>query len=293
MKKDLVIGAITGYTFDQIKYWVNSLDRSGFQGLKAVVAYNVDYETLAELTNRGYAVLAFQKDDQARRVVYPKNNFAIVVERFLHYYLLLDSPENRESVRYVIATDVKDVVFQHNPSVYIDGAIGRGHDLIASSEGIAYQHEPWGANNLLQSFGPIMYARHKENTIYNCGVLAAKFNEFLGLAKLIYLISAGTVQHVPGGGGPDQAALNLILSSGTFQKDTDFTTHDHPWACQLGTTLDPTKIKAYQPFLNDAQPIWDDVNNQLVTPDMKIPYAMVHQWDRVPGIKASFERKFS
>ena len=29
-QRDLVIGAITNYNWDQIKYWVNSLDRSGF-----------------------------------------------------------------------------------------------------------------------------------------------------------------------------------------------------------------------------------------------------------------------
>ena len=30
--KDIVVGCITGYNFDKIKPWVNSLDRSGFTG---------------------------------------------------------------------------------------------------------------------------------------------------------------------------------------------------------------------------------------------------------------------
>jgi hypothetical protein len=36
--KDIVVGCITGYDFEKIKPWVNSLDRSGFDGLLGTVA---------------------------------------------------------------------------------------------------------------------------------------------------------------------------------------------------------------------------------------------------------------
>ena len=44
--KDIVVGCITGYDFDKIKPWVNSLDRCGFDGTKAMVCYDVDYDTV-------------------------------------------------------------------------------------------------------------------------------------------------------------------------------------------------------------------------------------------------------
>ena len=50
--KDIVIGCITGYDFEKIKPWVNSLDRCGFDGVKAMVCYNVSYETVEELVKR-------------------------------------------------------------------------------------------------------------------------------------------------------------------------------------------------------------------------------------------------
>jgi hypothetical protein len=289
----LVIGAITGYNWDQIKYWVNSLDRSGYTGAKAVLAYNVDYDTLEELTKRNYAILAFQKDDLARRVTYPNTDFAIVVDRFLHYYLMLDNPTNRQAIRYVIATDVRDVIFQHNPSKYLDHSYRSCVELLMSSEGIAYQHEPWGANNLLQAFGPIMYERHKENTIINCGVLAGKFNTFMGLCKSIYLLSHGTTQHVPGGGGPDQAALNLLLSTPIYDHVTEIATHQYPWAAQLGTMMDPRKLEAYKPFITEKLPEFDSATQQVVTPTIHAPYSIVHQWDRVPEVKAAVERLYA
>ena len=289
-QRDLVIGAVTGYNWGQIKYWVNSLDRSGFAGTKAILAYNVDYDTLEELTKRNYVILAFQKDDANRRVTYPNKDFAVVVDRFLHYYLMLDNPANRQNTRYVLATDVRDVVFQTNPSVYLDRSYRSCIDLVVSSEGIAYQHEPWGANNLLQAFGPIMYERHKQNTIINCGVLAGKFDVFMGLCKSIYLLSHGTTQHVPGGGGPDQAALNLLLSTAIYDHVTEVTRGHNAWAAQLGTMMDPRKFEVYKPFITEHLPQFN--GTQVVTPD-GTPYAIVHQYDRVSEVLAAVERLYA
>lgn len=289
---DMVIGAITGYKWEQIKHWVNSLDRSGFTGLKAVIAYNVDYATLEELQKRGYAVLAFAKDEAGRRVTYPNKDFAIVVDRFLHYYLMLDNPDNREKIRFIVATDVRDVIFQRNPSEYLNHVDLRAVDLLVSSEGIQYQHEPWGANNLLQSFGPIMYDRHKTNKIVNCGVLAGRFSAFMGLSKSVYLLSHGTTQHVPGGGGPDQAALNLLLSTAVYDHITEVSEHTHPWAAQLGTMMDPNKLDAYKPFLTEPLPRYN-YQSGLVETATGQPFTIVHQWDRVPEVKEAVERLYA
>jgi hypothetical protein len=291
-QRDLVIGAVTGYNWDQIKYWANSLDRSGYTGAKAVLAYNVDYDTLEELTKRNYAILAFQKDDHARRVTYPNKDFAIVVDRFLHYYLMLDNPTNRQAFRYVIATDVRDVVFQTNPSIYLNHSYRSCVELVVSSEGIAYQHEPWGANNLLQAFGPLMYEKHKENTIINCGVLAGKFDVFMGLCKSVYLLSHGTTQHVPGGGGPDQAALNLLLSTSIYDHVTEVTRGHQRWAAQLGTMMDPGKLQAYKPFITESLPSFNPDADWVENVQGDV-YSIVHQWDRVPEVKAMVERRYA
>lgn len=280
-QRDLVIGAIDKYNFSQIRPWVNSLDRSGFTGIKAIVAYNVDGQTLNELAKRGYSILAFQKDDKTGNVTYPNKDFAVVTDRFLHYYLMLDNPANRQGIRYVVATDVRDVIFQSNPSDYLDRSYRSCTDLVVSSEGLSYSVEPWGANNLLQSFGPIMYERHKENIIINCGVLAGKFDVFMGLCKSIYLLASGTVQHVPGGGGPDQAALNLLLSTPVYDHITEIADHSTPWAAQIGTTLDPTKSAAYNPHMKGPLPVFNR-STGLVETCSGTPFSIVHQWDRLP-----------
>lgn len=288
-RKDLVITAITGYTFDQIAPWCNSLDRSGFSGVKAIVCYNTNHATIQELVGRGYAVLAFEKDPITGHYSYPNKNFSIVVERFLHYWVMLNNPKNQESIRYVIATDAKDVIFQRNPSDYLDTLNPFNDYILASSEGIQYENEPWGVNNLTQSFGPIMYENHKKNTIINCGVLAGSFDLFMGLCKTIYLLSAGTIQHVPGGGGPDQAALNLILDTPAYKSRTIVTRHSGAWAAQLGTMMDPNKIEAYRPHFTEPEPKFEW---GLVLNSNGDPFTIVHQWDRVPEIRSYVERLY-
>jgi hypothetical protein len=289
-KRDLVISAITGYTFKQIAPWVNSLDRSGFTGMKAVVCYNVDFATTQELLNRGYAILAFQKDPITGNLTYPNPNFSVVVERFLHYWVMLNTTQNAEKIRYVLATDAKDVIFQRNPSDFLD--LFTDHEgIVASSEGIQYLNEPWAVNNLTQSFGSVMYENHKNNTIINCGVLAGTFEVFMGLCKTIYLLSAGTIQHVPGGGGPDQAALNLLMATEAYRKHMQLMTHEDAWAAQLGTTMDPNKIRAFLPHILEPVPVFD-AERGLVVNLRGEPYTIVHQWDRVPEVRAAVERLY-
>lgn len=284
-KRDVVITAITGYNFHHIAPWVNSLDRSGFTGVKAVVCYNTDHETVEELVKRGYSILAFHKDPVTGDLSYPNRDFSIVVDRFLHYWLMLDNPQNAAGIRYVVATDAKDVIFQRNPSEFLN-SIDPG--ILVSSEAIAYEHEPWGLNNLTQSFGPLVYEQHKTNTIINCGVLAGTFNHFMGLCKTVYLLSHGTVQHVPGGGGPDQAALNILLSTEAYKDCTTVTRHGGNWTAQLGTTMDPNKINGYRPHITEALPVFNKETG-FVENCYGEPYTIVHQWDRVPEVRAMVE----
>lgn len=293
--RDMVVGAVTGYNFSQIAAWANSLDMCGFNGIKALVIYNMDAVSVKELVDRGYTILGFEQDKDSGNLTYPKPNFSIVVERFLHYYLFLDSKQNINNIRYIVSTDVKDVIFQRNPSLFFDSCeeveSEQACSIIASSEELEYQHEDWAVQNMTNSFGKIFYDKHKTNTIYNCGVVAGKFKPFLGMCKTLYLMSAGAPQFVPGGGGPDQAALNLLLDTPAYRNMTLHTNHDHAWAAQLGTTMDPQKIVKYRPLLKTPPP-QIDYDNGLVVNVSGEPYTIVHQWDRVPEVRSIVERKY-
>ena len=205
--EDMVIGFITGYDFDKIKPWVNSLDRCGFTGTKAMICYDVDFDTVNELTTRGYTVFAFKKDQEKRRFVY-KQDFSIMCERFLHLWYFLKSQKG--NYRYIVTTDVKDVVFQTNPSEWLEKNLG-DKKINASCESMYYKDEDWGNHNLMKSFGPMVHDAYKDNLIFNAGVISGEFDTMLDVFLNIYMLTQGTDKYIEGGGGPDQAAWNLSL----------------------------------------------------------------------------------
>lgn len=275
--KDLIIGAYTNYNWDKIKFWVNSIDRSGFSGDKVMIVYNSDASTVQRLFDNGFKVWAFNRDAASGNFFWHQN-LVIVVQRFYHLWHFLDTqPEN--SYRYVISTDVKDVVFQTNPSQWLEQNIG-DKDIVASCESIRYKDEPWGDDNLLGSY-PMVHKKLREQPIWNCGVQAGTMSAMKDLWLQIYLSCGGGGRH-----NPDQAAYNILLNSTPWKSITKFAMSEDAWACQAGTTVDPLKIKKFRPNLLEAEPIWKD---NMSCNSKGIPHAILHQWDRIPEWKSSIE----
>lgn len=286
--KDAVIGCITNYNFNQIKYWVNSLDRCGFDGYKIMICYNIDYQTVEELTKRGYTIFGFKRDDANERLFY-KDNFSIVVERFIHLWHFLNSFSEKENIRYVIMTDVKDVIFQRNPSEWLEKNLttdkfGNKKTINLGSESIQYANEPWGRNNMQKAFGTQIYDMMKNKTIVNAGTTAGEFNDYLDLCLNIFLICNGMPGYVEGGGGPDQAALNILANTTAFRDKINVSRSECGWAAQLGTTKNHSfDVLEPRPTMNE--------NNEIVT-SKGIPFTLVHQWDRIPVWKEKVMEKY-
>ena len=53
MEKDLIIGAASNYTWNELKYWVNSIRASKFEGDVVIVGTNMTRETIDKLTSEG------------------------------------------------------------------------------------------------------------------------------------------------------------------------------------------------------------------------------------------------
>lgn len=280
MTQDLVIGSITGYDFDAIKPWVVSLERSGFSGMKAMLCYNIKQPVINELASRGFTIFAFEQNEEG--VVYTKP-FNIVVERFMHMWLFLQGTKEKHNLRYVIAPDVRDVLFQGNPSTWIEQNIGN-KKIIAPQESIAYEHEKWGSQNLLQSYGGDIYSAFCKNTIINAGTIAGEFDTMVDLFLTVYLASKGGASI-----NPDQAALNIILNTKAYRDITYFAPANAGWACQAGVTADPNKIAGYRPHLTEAEPVFDGNTVRTAT---GVPFTLVHQYDRVPAWRDALLKKY-
>lgn len=307
MAKNLVIGAVTDYEYDKIAPWLQSLKQTGYDGHIAVVAYNMSAATAAKLVEEGVTyIFGFEKDINDNFVYSNKNNtFSIMIERFAHMWYFID--KIKDEVGYVVATDVRDVIFQTNPFNFFDDEeiVSREKLLVVGTENLKYQDEPWGKNNMIQSFGPILYEYCKDTPIYCAGVIAGERRHVMDLFMNIFLLCRGAPSQVPGGGGPDQAALNIALSFEPFRKITKFTNPEDDFVVHAGTTTyaiksgsgdigfsymqDPSVLHTYEKKLLHHEPVI--IDGQICNHAGR-PYSIVHQWDRVNEWRSIIEKKY-
>ena len=277
--RDLIVGCATNYDWSKLKYWVNSINRSGFEGDKVLILMNCDKDTVKKISDSGFSIIAFNQDSNGNLTY--ESSMMVHVERFFHLYQLLKD----NLYRYVITTDVKDVVFQQNPSVWLENNFTDNDDLVFSSESMKYKDEPWGNQNLMETFGLQIYEDFKKNTIFNVGVLAGRGYAMKDLMMNIFASCMHRPIKIC-----DQSTFNFLISQHPYLKTSKYTKSEDGWACQLGTTADPSKIEQFRPFLLEPSPKM--VDDKVVT-STGIEYTIVHQYDRVPEWKKVIEAKYN
>ena len=277
--KDLIVGCATNYNWSQLKYWVNSINASGFTGDKVLILMNCDKDTVEKVSNAGFDIIAFGQDDKGNLVY--NSSMMVHVERFFHIYKLIKDKE----YRFVITTDVKDVVFQKNPSEWIEKNLSETQDLIFSSESIQYKNEPWGNQNLLETFGSQIYEDFKNGIIFNVGVLAGRSYAMRDLMMNIFASCIHRPIKIC-----DQSTFNFLISQHPYLRTSSYNSSESGWACQLGTTADPSKIEQFRPFLLEPSP---KMEGDKVVTSTGIEYTIVHQYDRVPEWRKVIEEKYN
>lgn len=299
MAKDLIIGGASNYTWDDLKYWVNSIKLSGFDGDVVLVATNMTKKTIDKLTREGIILELYGKmqDDGSIKA---HNNSAPHVERFFYIWNYLS--KNIEKYDFVISTDTRDVIFQDNPSSWIDENLIVGYkDLVASSEGMLYEDEPWNNQNLLEAFGPYFHNHYKSMMIHNVGVLAGTTAHMRDLFFMIFQMSINRPIPVV-----DQVVYNVLLQQEPYREATMFVTNINAWAAQLGTTIeavksgsgdlgksiasDPSKIILYQMKYKDEQPHLNE--DGIVVNSDGHKFCIVHQYDRTHEWKDKIMKRY-
>lgn len=271
MEKNLIIGGFTNYGINELKPWVLSAKAVAGDNDVVLVTGQTTKETVDWLNEQGVIVAPMFKSD----------NIPIHVLRFISIYEFLR--HNWARYRFVVTTDVKDVYFQTDPFQYFENTIfpGTMTKLIIASEGLKYKDEPWGDENLMQSYGEFVYEQFKNNTIYNVGTFGGS-SEYV--KDMVFNIFTNAINR------PiaicDQAVFNVLVNTQPF-KDICHATDN--WACEAGTVADPTKIDRFRPNLLCYEPVFE--NGVVYTHDRYV-FPIVHQYDRVPSWKKYVMEKY-
>lgn len=279
--ENLILGAVLNYSYNDIKPWIRSIKALNANISIGLIVYNMAASDVEKLTKENVRIFAFKKDNNHNLSFDFYPNFSIMVDRFLHAALFLDQ---LAEVNNVIFTDVKDVIFQADPFKYFNKKL-----VYLGSENLTYEEEPWGKNNMSKSFGPFFYDKVKNNRIYCAGVIGGNKKTLVDLFFNLYLVSKSTIQQVPGGGGPDQAALNILISLSPYRDIIQFNYGDDTWVCHAGATLQAIEcrndeigiISRNTNKLKLEKNCPKIVNNKICNKKGQL-YSIVHQYDRIP-----------
>lgn len=297
MAKDLIIGAGSNYSWDQLKYWVNSIKKTDFDGDIVLVASNIKKVTIDKLLAEGVKLALYGKQQENGDFTNEVKN-APHVERFFYIWNFLQM--NVEKYRYVVATDTRDVVFQINPIHYLKGMLedNESYDILAASEELLYQDEIWGNQNLYDTFGPYFHNRLKEKLIYNVGVIGGRIDAIRNLFINIFQMSIN--RQIP---IVDQAVYNFLIQE--CMDNVLFCDTVHDWTINLGTTVGAISAgkgdlgymaandkKVFDKYLKDYKGKQPLIEDGLVKHQNGGLFYIVHQWDRIPALASEIEQKY-
>jgi len=259
---DYVLGIAENLSPRNVETWATSLVNTGFRGVIVLFA-SEDYTDLKRLCDQlGMLFAPVPRHELPQRV----NK-----ERWLYYVGYLDHWLNPKPTDRLVATDVRDVYFQSNPSLWLDLRLG-DNQVVTTTEGITYEDEWWNKEHALAVYGQSFYERHlRRSTVVNSGVVAGLREPFRELCLLVYQ----DTQIAPSDTS-DQIALNGVLAKFGARWKTWNTTHDHGWCCHgaiMGSNLPSIVSKR----IGSPPQLIDD---EVCDPSGE-PYAIVHQYDRV------------
>lgn len=256
--KYTIIGCITQYGVDDIRPYVESIEKSGFNGDKVMLVYDVSNDVIEYLNKKGWILFQSQLEEH------------IILQRFRDMYVIL----NQYKTDWIIWTDVKDVIFQKNPINWIDDNSSYTR-LFAFSESVYLKDDPWAVVNTGTSFPMEWELGINEKISYCAGTIVGDANTIRDLFIQIYRWSKTTANP---GQLSDQAAFNVLINLEQFRTITKFVRQEAGFATQLGTVW----MKKNELPLLEPTPIYKDGKFYNQSGD---EFVIVHQYDRDPQIK--------
>lgn len=248
--------------------WATSLARSGFKGKKALIVYEGSDAFIEKAKSEGFLIArgTLEKGD------------TVYFKRY-HDIWLNAANFGFNKCRYVIHTDVRDVVFQTNPSDAFHEH--EYYPVRAATEAIAHKDDWWNAECMKQSFGPDAYEITKDRIVYCSGVIAGTWDYLGPLFLQIYMISkASPVSNC------DQSAYNILAHSEPYKRFVGVPDLSKGWCLNCAIALHPEKSKGMVESGSVSQ------HDGVVFNDAGKPFAILHQYDRSEVLKEKVERRY-
>lgn len=260
MAKNLIIGAYSGYEYNQLRPWILSIEQAGIQADRLLIVGNTSESTVDKLKEHGFMIGRMEL-----------NGLPPHIPRWLYVYDYL--ADNWQNYDYAVMTDLKDVYFQRDPFEWLERNLG-DKKIVTGSECLLYKHESWGNQNLRDTFDDYIHYRFHEREIFNVGILGGRPDYLKDLFLQNYVLALREPRAL------DQGTFNFLVHTHPWSDVTYFAKQWEGWACQAGTVADPRKMADFRPNLLEPEPEFRD---GVVYTSKGEPFYIVHQYDRVPA----------
>lgn len=243
-------------------------------------AFQVFVNSFRYVTNADLVFVTHEMDDQSRSqlqekdaIIYDVNageNYYIFRDRHKHFYDYLC--KNSDKYKYVLVTDSRDVVFQSNPFDWIENKLldSDKEAVFITAEGFKRQQSGFACieHFEFQRDVPLPYLQNdNDKMVCNAGVTLGTLNAVKNFELLMFMTAMKTI-----GRCTDQAALNFLLE---IFKDDPVYNISQPTNDNLCLTGEGVRMGSVEPMLQDKK---------LYNPQNEL-YCMVHQWDRLDGLR--------
>lgn len=256
---DLILGVFANYSFEWLEAYMVSIVRCGFRGRKVLMVWNIEADVRAKLIQYGFELIDVPPANMS--VEFCRNFFEYRDK--LAYEFLRD---RWQEFRFVFWMDIRDLIFQTDPSAWMEKHIAQ-YKIVVASECILIKSEPCNDNWVKSIFDTATYQRLREFEVLNAGTFAGTADAMRDVFERVYKIAKGTTQIA------EQAALNFVLREPEF----------------VGMTLIPRMDEGFAVvgygFGNQLEWVWTDhkpdIRDGILYPTgQTTPFSIVHQYDR-------------
>lgn len=256
---DVIIGTAKGYGWKDIETYAVSLASCGFRGRKVMLCCNVTAIAQEALKKLGFEI-------------YPYVSVAgnTVYERFR---IITEWCAKQKDVRFIIHCDVRDVVFQADPSPFMEQSPSK---VWGASEFILYRDEFCNPAWILKLYGKPTLDTLQDEEVICAGTIAAEFETFKKLVARIYESCTDRF-------GDDQAALNVLLRT-EFKDGMSIPKHTDAFIGTIGWWLIGCHVGNAEQFVGARSKLVNtppQLREGVVYPfGIDKPWAIVHQYER-------------
>lgn len=274
--KNLIVGAIDNYNWENIRNWIRSIKKVEFTGDVVLLTYRIEDSVINRIKEEYPKIKMFscETDDTGQKINHTDRNRDTQVHqmRFFHLWrLFVEGHLKKDDYKYVIFTDTRDVVFQRNPDPWLSFT---SDIIIAPSENILYKNEPWNAQNVLDAYGQYGYDIVKDKLVANVGTIAVKASFMPDFAYILYTM--GKNRLIPNDQATFGILLHTVFNDYKYHGTSNIVPSSKGWAAQIGVSDDPSKSYLL-PYLIEPKPEWED---GILVNHVGIPYVLIHQYER-------------